>query len=67
MNPVAKVGRGQPPGRLRTTQPFTFLSGGSTGTGVGHLCHLLWEAGYQVGTVVPLAPSQASLFQLASA
>lgn len=67
MNLVTKVGRGQPLGRLKTTQPVAFLSRGSTGTGVGHLCHLLWEAGYQVGTVVPLAPSQASLFQLAFA
>lgn len=65
MKLVAKVGRGQPPGRLKTTQPVSFLSRGSTGTGVGPLCHLLWEDGYQVGTVVPLAPSQASLLQLA--
>lgn len=57
MNLVAKAGRGQPLGRLKATNPVTFLSGGSTGTGEGHLCHLLWEAGYQVGTVLPLAPS----------
>lgn len=51
MNLVAKAGR------PIATCPIAFLSRGSTETGVGHLCHLLWEAGHQVATAPLLAPS----------